>query len=179
LFVPLYSANVNYTNSGVVTTLRETRGLLQGWVTLTNSPLRGATGTIAWIKPAVDGDVFYPAGFTQTMELLGSGYVAPASGQRALMLTNGVVVLAGGNLPAPVTNRVVLATNNLMTVLAPVNGLQLTLTPKTGLFKGSFAHPAKPGVPTAFSGALLQNQNVGAGFFAGTNLSGAIWLSPE
>ena len=55
------------------------------------------------------------------------------------------------------------------------SGFSLSFTTASGLFKGSFTDPASLRKHT-FNGVLLQNAGTGAGYFAGTNLSGWVWL---
>jgi hypothetical protein len=55
------------------------------------------------------------------------------------------------------------------------NKLAVTLSPGTGLFKGSFLDTGVVRTAT-FSGALLQKSTNGAGLFLGTNQSGSVLI---
>jgi hypothetical protein len=46
------------------------------------------------------------------------------------------------------------------------------------LFQGSVINPAT-GKPIAVKGALLQKQNLGFGYFLGTNQTGSVFLGPQ
>jgi hypothetical protein len=55
--------------------------------------------------------------------------------------------------------------------------LSLSISTTSGLFKGSVVNPAtKKTIP--ISGAVLQKQNIGAGYFLGTNEIGGVYLGP-
>ncbi|HWD91106.1 MAG TPA: S8 family serine peptidase [Verrucomicrobiae bacterium] len=146
------------------------QGQLLGWLTFTNSGSENPGGDIDWIKNAIPGAKFYPNGFNFDFHALGSIYnpgAAPLIG-----FENGVVILTGGNLPNAITNNVTVAG----TSATGANGLTLKLSSATGTFKGSFANP--PGKPISFSGAFLQNQNFGSGYFLGTDQSGKVFFGP-
>jgi hypothetical protein len=57
------------------------------------------------------------------------------------------------------------------------NKLTVTITSASGLFSGSIGVPGS-GKTVAFTGVVLQKQNIGSGFFLGTNQSGRVLLSP-
>jgi hypothetical protein len=62
----------------------------------------------------------------------------------------------------------------------PPDGLKVTVTPSTGIFKGSFLYPVPGKKPkrTDFSGVLCQDQTISRGFFLGPGGSGTVSLSP-
>lgn len=153
-------------------------GALIGWVNLTNTPgvITNLTGDLVWTKEANATNVFYPGGFTNGVQLVGSGYVPPIAGSRALGAPVTSVVLAGADLPAASTNGVTLTLQNTLLISAPnPYNLKLTLVPSTGLFSGSFINPTT-GVTNLLNGAVLQNQNLGAGEFLSTNTIGAVLI---
>ena len=51
------------------------------------------------------------------------------------------------------------------------------LNPAKGLFTGSFVSPVT-GKSVAMTGAVLQKQSMGCGFFLGTNQSGTVYFAP-
>jgi hypothetical protein len=156
--------------------LYQTRGALIGWLQFdTNAPLDDVSGLVDWFKPGQPDGRFYPAGFTNQSTLSGSRYVVPlGSTNRVLVLTNGAVILTGGNLSQAWTNDFVLGANNRATNTSP-NKLTLTVSPGTGLFKGTFLDTGVVRT-VSFSGALLQKSTNGAGFFLGTNLAGRVLI---
>ena len=154
LFVPLHNG----------------RGMLLAWMTFTNLPATDLVGTVMWIKPARPGAQLYPAGFTNAMMVSASRY---AKTDPVLELTNGMVVLQGGRLSSPFTNSVTLEAG---VVVGPSNNsVTLTISPKSGLFKGKLHEPAS-GQAIPFRGAVLQKRNAGFGYFLGAKGSGEVFL---
>ena len=89
---------------------------------------------------------------------------------------NGIFRLAGGILSAPLTNHVTLLPGATLSVQGGgISGLTFSLRRGTGLFRGGFVHPAT-GRRTFYSGVLDQLQNLGTGFYLGTNQGGLVRL---
>jgi hypothetical protein len=154
------------------------RGSIFGWLDFTNTTETDLTGPLLWTKTPTTGGNFYRAGFANTVNALGSRYIAT---QKPLLnFSNAIVLLEGGNLGAPLTNDVILSPLNRVTVL-PTNVHRLVLTPSVpaGTFSGTFHNPAT-GRISPIKGALLQKQNAGSGFLLGTNQSGRVFFGlPE
>ncbi len=151
------------------------KGSLHGWMTITNLDESDITGQLSWIKPALTTSKYYPLGFTNEHEAAGSLYV-PTTTNRVVNITNGVVEFRHGNLIQPITNNVLLTTNNKITNLSS-NKLSMTITLTSGLFTGSVTD-TNTGKSVTFNGALLQKLNAGYGFFLGTNQSGSVLFAP-
>jgi hypothetical protein len=121
------------------------------------------------------------AGSINTVTLEGARYVAPLPGKPALDVTNAacnlLITLGSGNLSSVLSNSVRLDAANKVSLCVP-NGFKLTIVPTTGLFSGSFLNPATHKT-TKFSGALSQEQNIGAGLFLGTNQTGFVAIEPS
>jgi hypothetical protein len=153
------------------------KGSVWSWLAFDayNNPARGLEGDLSWIKPAQLGVRYYPAGFTNEVVAEGSRYTQPAGlTNRVIHLTNGVVSFEGGNLSAPFTNLVSLTLSNRV-INASSNTLSLSLTLSSGLFSGSATVPGTR-QNVWFKGALLQNMDVGYGYFLGTNQSGSVYF---
>jgi hypothetical protein len=148
-------------------------GLAIGWLCINNDPSRRITGDIAWIKVAFTNG-YYNDGFTNNIPVLGAPYTINTN--RLLNLTNGVVILTGGNLSQTLTNSFTLAPGNKIVNVSTNYAFQLAVKPGTGRFTGSFKHPDHANIVTAFSGVVLQDQVVGFGVFKGTNQTGSIFL---
>ena len=148
------------------------QGSILSWTTFGDSSSNSLTGLLSWIKPTLPLTRYYPGGFTNETGLMGALYVAPATTNRVVIITNAVVVLAGGNLSQPFTNNVVLGVDNKVTNMSS-NSLVLTIALPTGLFTGTATEPGT-GRSILLRGALLQKQNLGCGFFLGTNQSGRL-----
>jgi hypothetical protein len=164
---PLYSA------------LYGKKGSCVAWLNFTNNSIEA---TAYWFKPPVSASHYYPAGSTTNVTLLGSKYVAPAKGSPMLSLTNTtgnvMLTLGGGNLGAVLSNSVTAANDNTVTIVSGgATNLALKLAPKNGTFTGSFMHPVTHKT-AKFSGVVLQLQDFGAGFFAGSNETGYVVLDP-
>ena len=109
--------------------------------------------------------------------MIGSAY--SATNKPLLTLSSGQVTLDGGNLPFAITNQINLASNNVITLTAAAenaNKLALKINKTTGAISGSFANPSSPKQTIKVNGVLLQNQTNAAGYFLGTNQSGAFLL---
>ena len=141
------------------------KGSIIGWLSFTNN---GINGQADWFKLPQTTARFYPGGFTNSIEVIGSTY-SYTNNLPILGFTNGQLLLTNGNLPQSITNQV-------ETTDSGTN--KLTFRTSSGLFKGSVMNP-ETGQPISVSGIVLQNQNVGAGFFLGTNESGSVILSPS
>jgi hypothetical protein len=84
--------------------------------------------------------------------------------------------LSGGGLSVPLTNPFALDLNNRL-INPPGSKLKLNISVASGLFRGSTFNP-ETGKLFPFNGVLLEADNIGAGFFLGTNLSGQVYLNP-
>jgi transglutaminase-like putative cysteine protease len=143
-------------------------------------------GTIGWAKPQETGGN-YPAAFQTTLNAAGSLYNPPVAGVTALPgFTRGTLTLSGtGALTATASTTLVKnVTLTAASALAVTNpgkdGLKVTITPATGVFKGTFLDSppgAKPTL-TSFSGVVFQQESNGGGFFLGTKNAGNVVLTP-
>ncbi|NOS71123.1 MAG: hypothetical protein HOP33_14480 [Verrucomicrobia bacterium] len=149
-------------------------GALIGWVEFENNSDSDFDGSLVWLKTGGLVTPSYPAGFTNEVEAVGSRYVAPLPGTRALNLTDGVLSFSGGNLGAPFSAIFGLTANNLV-IGEP--GLVMNIVTPQGLFKGTVNNGSSGGL-LGFQGALLQKANRGGGFFLRNNLSGGVKLNP-
>ena len=149
------------------------RGMVLGWITLTNHAKLDAYGEIIWHKPLAPQDRYYPGGFSTRRHLFGTRYTptgtAALSGDRRI---GGM--LSGGNLDKVVLGDT--APSNLGSPqLQTVQRFTWSFRPDTGYVEGTFVHPAT-GQETIFRGALLQKVGWTSGYFLGQNHSGVIHL---
>jgi hypothetical protein len=157
------------------------KGMLSGWVAFTNIVgVSDLNGTLTWTKPAQAKAKLYRNGFTDTVTLEGAGYAPPPAGTPALTVSNtlcNVLFTAGkGDLSSVLSNSITLDVANKVSPCV-ADKSKFKINSATGLFSGSFQNPAT-GKSIKFSGALLQKQNLGAGFFLGTDQSGFVTLEP-
>lgn len=151
-------------------------GSLFGWVTLMDTDTNDTPGLLLWTKKETSGGKTYLAGFTNESLILGSRYVAPAKGVSALGWSDGVASLDQGNLSATVTSDISLSSANKFSVPLPnTDKFALTLSPTSGLLGGSFMHP-NTAKKSALKGVILQKQQIGGGYFLGTDQSGKVSL---
>ena len=150
------------------------KGSIIGWVKIDSNAPNAllTTDGLHWTRPTQTKQP-YAAGFTNDWATLGSPYPLPITG-RVLAMTNGVTILAGGNLIQNITNDIRLEIDNKITNLSS-NALKITVTSAKGSFKGTVTSPAG-GKPIAVQGAILPRQNIGGGFFIGTNSTGQVYL---
>jgi len=151
------------------------KGCAMGWVQFTNDVLNGS---VVWLKSSGVAGKHYPGGFTNQLEVSGVPYRPPPIGTRLLDLNDGTgsLILTGGGLGSPASTSLRLELNNKATDLSG-HKLSLTLTPTTGLFRGTVLNP-DTGKPVSFQGALFPDWNVGLGYFLTPNLSGQVYLAP-
>ena len=95
-------------------------------------------------------------------------------GGGALSITNGVIVLEGGDLVPSLTNQVTFGLNNKITDLGGQK-LSFRLSRTSGLFSGSLADSAT-GELISFGGVVLQRPNIAEGFFLGSDQSGSVYV---
>jgi hypothetical protein len=125
----------------------------------------------------VPAAIFYPAGFTNDLHLLGSRYLPPAGAtDKILEISDGRVALTGGNLTGDFVNDITLEPRARI-INRSDNPLRVSLGLPGGGFVGGVRDPAS-GKLISFRGAVLQKANYGAGFFRGTNEIGGVYLGP-
>jgi hypothetical protein len=172
LYVPLYK-----------NAQKEYKGSLQGWVTFVPGDF-GPSGSnvVNWIKK--DGSEvtsIYPAGFSNSVELAGSPYLAPQAGTPPIELFVGSkVIVSEGNLAAPVTNLVTAiaptatgtkVTLNAVTTEGATNKATISFKAKDGTFSGGFLNPL---LKVGTKGVVLQNVTNASGMFTNGNQSGTV-----
>lgn len=139
-------------------------------------------GELEWNKrtPLLPQTSGQPVLTTAMIPAIGSLYVQPKPAIISEMLAynatgDATVDLAGGNLTSPLSAPIHVRHLNPPTAAAPIIEMKFRLT--NGVFVGSFM---RPGLGRAsFQGAVFQKQNCGAGYFLGTEKSGAVTLTPS
>ncbi|MEA3212623.1 MAG: hypothetical protein QOE70_5680 [Chthoniobacter sp.] len=134
-------------------------------------------GSALWTKPARTTDRYYPAAFATDLDVTGARYTPPPPGVPALHVAptaaNSRLQLEAADIGAAVDQMTTLLPNNHVTIAVPaLPKLTLTVTASTGRFTGSFVHPIT-NTASRISGVILQDRNVGQGFFLGQNEGGA------
>lgn len=160
LYVPMYSGG----------------GSIWSWLVFANQTNSDVTGTLEWIKPAMDGARYYPSGFTNSgVPASGSAYSATADG-RVLALTNATLEFSGGNVATGFTKPFAFGPRGHVFTLGATNRLSMVVGLSSGRFSGSVRDPSS-GRTWNFQGVVLQKPGAGYGFLLGTNQSSDVVLA--
>ena len=147
-----------------------------GWVTISTSNTVDAT--VDWFRPSMPTSVYFPAGFTTNVTLLGQKYVKPTDITPSSAGINGRITLGGGNLESSIVKTVFVYATGKVAVLSPNSeNVQMKFQPTTGQFSGSFTHPAL-NTTISFTGLALQFRGDAAGYFLGASESGFVTFEP-
>lgn len=162
--------------------LYEGAGFIVGQLRFNETAVSDIEGALIWSKPARSADQYYPAGFATTLPVLGSRYVAPKTGTPVVpggpTANNVALSLGEGNLAEPLVEPVTIGTGSRTRVSTSVTkGLTVTISPATGVFRGTFMHPVS-GDARPIRGVIFQKQNAGYGYFLGIDRSGYSNLAP-
>lgn len=160
--------------------LYQNRGCVVGWIRFKDQPFGDLFGQLTWIRPPGSPDKKLSGGFTAELTVLGSRYTPPGRGKPILTSSSGVLALRGDGFgDKTFINSISIDSNNRVVFPNPTPlKCKLRFAPSTGLFSGSFVHPAN-GKTTAIQGALLQKQRSGAGFFQGPDRTGPVVIGPD
>ena len=112
-------------------------------------------------------------GFAQSAGAIGSAYHY-TNGLPVLGFTGGSLSLLNGNLAQGINCQIGLTSEKAAT---DGSAPRLTINTSSGLFQTSVINP-ETGRPISVRGAVLQNQNYGAGLFLGASESGSAFFSP-
>ena len=158
-FVPIYA------------NLYSSKGLLLGWINLTNS----SGDALYWVHPVVKSGLFTSA-FASTNQVLLSTWTNPPVFSN--LPTNLFLEEISGNVPAG-TNEFTISigekTFDLSEVSGPVTPLTGSIAAKTGLLKVTVGSGA---AKTSGYGVVLLNGSDGGGYFLSKTNAGSLILSP-
>jgi hypothetical protein len=155
-------------------------GSFWAWNLFTNGTVDSLPLEASWVNTAnATRGALYRSGFTnQEVQVIGSPY--NSTNRPLLGMTNGVVVLEGGGLAVNLTNSILLATNNTITVVTNTvrntNHLNLSIDRTHGTISGSFTNPTNANQTISINGVLMQNLTNAAGYFTNFNQSGTFLL---
>ncbi|HVV02199.1 MAG TPA: hypothetical protein VHH88_12600 [Verrucomicrobiae bacterium] len=148
------------------------RGFAAGWMQFTNAPDTDLTGLISWNKTRSLHDKYYPGGFQFSAPVIGSRYVAPSRGGVVVDISSPRLALTGDAIPGDVSEGITLTPPNRFTGV----GTTVTVSLGNGLLKG-VALPGGPNPRINFTGAILQKQSIGTGYFLNDGESGVAGIS--
>jgi hypothetical protein len=134
-------------------------------------------GKVFWVRPPDANATFYPQGFVQQSDVVGSVYKAnKGPNKRLLDFEEGMLTFSGGNLGTAFTNYVSIRSKNIVTTSNSSN-FSLDVAEAKGTFRGRATDPAT-GLSWPFEGVLMQGQGMGRGFMIGTNATSRVLLIP-
>jgi len=148
------------------------QGAVISWLSFTNLPSSDVSGDLVWIKRPGASTTSYPAGFTLGTKAIGSRYVAPPAGEKAVNLSGAVVSFSGGNLGSAFNNVVSVNAGSQVVNLSP-NQLSLGIATGLGTFSGQVLEPGTSQLRN-FGGVILQKQNAGYGSLTGPSLASRV-----
>ena len=143
-----------------------------GWLTFTNSTTNSIEGDVSWIRPAIVKSPYFADGFTNSLQVMGSTFVAPTNIYRVVDLPNFTIRLEDGNLPLWFAYNGTLGTDNILNISGNDNRVALTINLLTGYTYGSFYHTDMK-ANRALRGVVLQQQKQIRGFFLGRTQGGS------
>lgn len=154
----------------VYMTLPRGRGSFFGWLRLGAGESSGSSvdGSMLWTKLGA---------LTNRLSILGSAYVPPRRGERAVPWDSAVLIREAGGLA--VTNLLSLDGLNRFEVAEPNEaGLEVNLKVRTGEFTGRFESPDPRHSVVRVRGVILQSLGAGGGVISGDDRSGAVYVGP-
>jgi len=151
------------------------QGLLLGQLSLDAATGAAPAGNLIWSKPPQQTGL-YAGGFYARLGVEGSPWTNSASALAAF--TNGAqLTLSGGTLASNLVFTVQLTSSNtLQQTGGPANFLSGSINGVNGLLTLDFTDSG--GNDIAAHGTILQNTNLGGGFFPGATNAGTILLQP-
>ena len=141
------------------------KGVIASWIAFANLSTSDLNGTLLWIKEAGTSTTSFPLGFTNSVNSIGSFYVASSAGNKALNLSGAVVNFSGGSLGSGFNNVVSVNANSQVVNLSP-NEMVMTVMNAVGSFTGQVREPGT-GALHMYGGVVLQKQNAGYGTMTG------------
>ena len=148
-----------------------------GLLTFESTDVSDVEGMLSWTK-VPSRAVFYPAGFSTELPVVGSRYAAPTVGLDAMDIAPGAATAGfeGGGLAAALDVPVTISrTGRAVATGAPA--VTLALNPLNGIVSGTLV-PAARQRARVICGAVLQKQNAAFGYFSGAGQCGDFSLVP-
>jgi hypothetical protein len=150
------------------------KGLLLGELSLdATSYATVPAGGLLWFKPPLP-NALYSAGFSAVLEVEGSPWTNSTEALSGLFSTNEQLTISGGGLVSNVECNAHLITSN--TFGTSPDFASGSVNPANGLMTLTFSNAS--GEKVTAKGTVLQNANLGGGFFMGATNSGTIILAP-
>jgi hypothetical protein len=134
-------------------------------------------GVADWHKPANAPNAQYSAAIQTRASILGNHFKAQTGNTSSLASGPRQVTLAAGGLPSTILDTAALAApNHFNFTNVDANSIVLSFNAITGVLMGSFIDPGT-GKSVAIHGILLQDDDMGVGYFLGPDESGSIEIA--
>jgi len=159
--------------------VHQDKGCVFGWIRFKEQSFGDIFGQLTWIHPPSEDDPKLKNGFTAQLTVIGSRFAPPRDQAPPFASRSAILALSGEGFDGKTLvagfqfndrNRIEFPGPN------PLE-LKLRVSASTGLYTGSFIHPAT-GKSVPLQGVLLQKQRSGAGFFVGPTRHGTIAIAP-
>lgn len=155
-----------------VTLYAGSKGSALGWLKFLSPP--GFTNQLlSWIRPSNPAALYYANGFSNELSVVGSPYQI-STNNRIIDCTNALLTLSGADFASPLMNGMVLTSSNTVVNGGPHN-VSMTIVRTNGTFSGKVIFPMRT---NTFQGVFLQQQNVGLGYYVGSNYIGEVRFEP-
>jgi hypothetical protein len=151
-------------------------GLLLGQLSLDDALGAAPAGNLAWFKPPSQTGL-YTNGFNTTLAVQGSPWTNTASALGAFTTNRAQLTLSGGGLASNLVFTLQLTSTDILRLLdGPDNFSAGSINRINGLMSLTFTNTA--GSKVSAFGTVLQNTNLGGGFFPGATNTGTFKLQP-
>jgi len=148
-------------------------GSVMSLLTFTNRESDDFNGIMTWIKPAMSNTRYYPAGFANQSQMIGSTYNVPSpSTQPVLNLPNTSIAFTGGDLGSGFANAISIGPSSRVTNHSS-NSLSMTFSTPNGTFRGTVVDPVNNRL-LPFNGVTFQKNVSGYGVLFGTDQSSSV-----
>src|SRR5262249_45900466 len=151
-------------------------GAVWSWLAFNPTPSDALAGDVSWLKLGGAKSKLYLNGFSLATSAIGSRYQKPLAGVSPLDFSVGQIDFIGGNASEDFSNPITILGSRVKN--GAVNKLTMTFSTASGSFSGKVFDPTTS-QPFSFSGVVLQDFGVAAGFFLGTTRSGETFVEPS
>ena len=150
-------------------------GSVVSLLTFTNRASDDLNGMMRWIKPAMSNTRYYPGGFANQSQMIGSIYNVPSpSTQPVLNLPNTSIAFTGGDLGSGFANVISIGSSSRV-MNHSSNSLSMTFSIPNGTFRGTVVDPVNNRA-LPFTGVTFQKNASGYGLLFGTHQSSSVLI---
>jgi hypothetical protein len=148
-------------------------GSVMSLLTFTNRAGDDLNGMMTWIKPAMSNTRYYPAGFANQSQMIGSTYNVPSPGTRPVLnLPSTSIAFTSGDIGSGFANAISIGPSSRI-VNYSSNQLNMTFSIPNGTFQGTVINPVNNRM-LPFNGVAFQKSASGYGLLFGTHQSSSV-----